>query len=327
MEWYIERHYDTPHDPGVPAMFCDPAYVGPFALDSAAFAAGDGPTLFRLLVATTMFQRRQDQQILRILRGMHPDIAAEVTDANRLRVLADESPCAHLKSTITLHGDCDLTKDEQTGLGICHQAPAVACHLKQHTVVLKRYGHFGKVPTSAALMLRESGATDLPSLRTLIMRQERTRLGRAVALETALSRAWRINQKIASMFLSAVTNPDLPPRTAPWQAGIDWTYFVVVDSNVDLFLTSLGYSGGSSYDARRAFVRALAEQINLRALDHRLHAMNPRLVQQALYLFMSSTNRQAALSDCMHLGSATCQRCPHLLAMRCLVGNQRQTIP
>jgi len=75
-----------------------------------------------------------------------------------------------------------------------------------------------------------------------------------------------VNQKIASMFLSGVTNPDLSDGTAPWARGVDWTYFVVVDSNVDLFLASIGYGGGLSYDARREFIRAIAQHIDLSAL-------------------------------------------------------------
>ena len=30
------------------------------------------------------------------------------------------------------------------GLGACSANPDTACHLKRHTVLLKRYGHFGK---------------------------------------------------------------------------------------------------------------------------------------------------------------------------------------
>lgn len=322
VEWYLERHYGTDDDSGMPSTFCNPARVGSFALDQAAFARGDGATLFRLLIATTMFQRRQDQQVLRILRGMAPLDAAEVTDARRLKVLVDESPCTHLKRTSTLHEECDLQKE--AGRGFCTRSPTLSCHLKHHTVVLKRYGHFGKVPTSVALMLSEAGVLDLPSLRSSILKTERTKLGRAMALEAVLSRAWRIDRKIASMFLSAVTNPDLPPGTAPWTEGVDWTYYVVVDSNVDLFLASIGYPGNGTYDARRAFVQALARHVDLRGFNRRLHAYNPRLVQQALYLFMSAANRRAAGKDCMHLRPAACHYCPQALSDRCSV-RQRAT--
>ncbi|HET7756328.1 MAG TPA: hypothetical protein VFK87_03645, partial [Steroidobacteraceae bacterium] len=82
----------------------------------------------------------------------------------------------------------------------------------------------------------------------------------------------------------AQSNPDLSSGMAPWTHGLDWTYFVVVDSNVDLFLAASGYSGGRSYDARRAFVQKIADRIDLRRLDRRLRKYNPRLVQQAMNL-------------------------------------------
>jgi hypothetical protein len=189
--------------------------------------------------------------------------------------------------------------------------------MKRHTVLLKRYGHFGKVPTSMALVLREAAARDLPSLRSNVFRRVESPADRAAELEAALCRAWRINQKIASMFLSAVSNPDLSPGLAPWSTGADWTRYVVVDSNVDLFLQSIRYAGGSSYDARRSFICALARAIDLSSFGDGLHAYNPRMVQQAMYVFMSRSNRIAMSRDCSRLGAAACRACPRLLSTRC----------
>jgi len=188
VHWYLGRHFQTPTDPGVVAMFCDPARVGAFSVDRRALRSGEGDALFRLLVATTMFQRRQDVQILRILRGMRRRDALEVSSSRRLLRLVDHAKCGHLKSSVALHDDCDLSKDVVTHTGCCTANPEVECHLKRHTVLLKRYGHFGKVPTSLALMLREAGVTDLRGLRRTVLRKERNPLGRARALEAALSR-------------------------------------------------------------------------------------------------------------------------------------------
>jgi hypothetical protein len=175
------------------------------------------------------------------------------------------------------------------------------------------------MPTSLALVLREAGVADLEQLRGEVLRRERDPLARAISLEVVLSRAWRVNQKIASMFLSAVSNPDMSRGGAPWAVGLDWAYFVVIDSNVDLFLATIGYRGRGSYDARRQFILALAERIDLRCLDHRLRCYNPRVVQQALYLFMSATNRRRARGDCMHVGRRACAKCPSTLTRRCPV--------
>lgn len=317
MRWYLNQHFRRPSDPGVVEMFCDPARVGSFAVDRRALRVGDGRALFRLLVATAMFQRRQDVQILRILQGMGASDAAEISDAERLLALVDDGDCAHMRTTRALAEVCDLHKDPRTRRGCCDANPGVACHLKRHTVLLKRYGHFGKVPTSIALMVRESGAEDLPELRRLVMKRESEPLARAQALERELSRAWRVNQKIASMFLSMITNPDLSRGLAPWSRGIDWTYYVVVDSNVDLFLASIGYKGIGTYDARRDFVREIARRIDLTEFDSALNPYNPRLVQQAMYLFMSTTNRRAAAADCMQMAPTPCATCPRMLRNRC----------
>jgi hypothetical protein len=298
-------------------MFSDPSRVGSFAVDEEELRAGHGPTLFRLLVTTAMFQRRQDVQILRILQGIKPYDAQELTDAARLLRLVDEGQCAHPRSQLGLLTLCDLAKDPTTRRGCCTANSQVACHLKRHTVLLKRYGHFGKVPTSLALVLRETGEKDLPGLYLAVLRLKRTRLERAIALEAALSKAWRVSQKIACMFLSTVSNPDLSPGVAPWTSGVDWTHFVVIDSNVDLFLAAIGYTGIGTYDARREFVQRLAQRIDLRGLDRRLRSYNPRLVQQAMYLFMSVTNRRKAADDCMHAGPKACSVCPTTVASLC----------
>jgi hypothetical protein len=317
VQWYLDRHFRRPSDPGVVEMFCDPARVGSFAVDRRALRVGDGPALFRLLVATAMFQRRQDVQILRILQSMAKSDAVEVSDAARLLALVDNGDCTHMRTTQELAELCDLDKHPRTREGCCKANPGVSCHLKRHTVVLKRYGHFGKVPTSIALMVRESGAKDLPELRRLVMRRERDPLARAQALERELSRAWRVNQKISSMFLSMLTNPDLSRGLAPWSRGIDWTYYVVVDSNVDLFLASIEYKGIGTYDARRNFIREVSRGIDLTEFDSALTSYNPRLVQQAMYLFMSRTNRRVAAADCLRLAPTACATCPGALRSRC----------
>lgn len=318
--WYLERYHGTDADVGVAAMFCDPARVGHFAVDREALAAGDGEALFRVLVATTMFQRRQDAQILRVLRGISRDDAAELTDARRLIALADESACDHLRDNAALLGECDLGKDPATREGRCGRRPELGCHLKRHTVLLKRYGHFGKVPTSAALALRDLGARDLPALRDAVLRDVRDPLERARALERALSRAWRVNVKIASMFLSAISNPDLSPGISPWAEGLDWTHYVVVDSNVDLFLEQTGYQGPWTYEARRAFMQRLARRVELATMRRGLRPYNPRLVQQAVYMFMSASNRRVSLSDCSHAAPKICRVCPRVTRRLCPVG-------
>ncbi|MCA9693581.1 MAG: hypothetical protein KC636_28555 [Myxococcales bacterium] len=316
--WYLARYFDSPDDPGVTRRFTEPAQVGAFAIAPEQLAAGDNAALFRLLVMTTMFQRRQDQQILRILRGMSPQRAREVTDRDALLRHADACACPHTKTNEALINACDLTKDA-TRRGACQASPTVPCVLKEHTVWLKRYGHFGKVPTSAALNLRERGHGGLEELYASSLARLRTRDARAIACEEALTSSWRVSAKIACMFLSAISNPDLARGLAPWQRGLEWRRYVVIDSNVDLFLEAIAYRGSNTYEARRAFLREVSRRVDLRSMSRRLHRDNPRVVQQAMYVFMSASNRRAAARDCMHLGPAACRRCPRTLRERCAV--------
>lgn len=314
--WYLRTYFGTEDDVGVAAMFCRHDRVGHFAVDQGALKAGDPNALFRLLVTMTMFQRRSDLQIMRVLRGIAHADALELTDAARLLALADDG-CDISRSLDTLLGRCDLGKCPETKRGTCGQRPDSACQLKRHTELLKRYGHFGKMPTSVALMLRAQGVEDLPSLRDRIWAEKDEPHDRALALEAAISRAWRISEKIAAMYLSALTNPDLSGQLAPWSDGVDTDHFVVVDSNVDLFLKKIEYRGPMSYRGRRTFVQALALRIPLDEMHPNLRRYNPRIVQQALYMFMSESNRRADPADCCHDAPASCGRCPSVLASRC----------
>lgn len=313
--WYLDRYHGTSEDVGVARMFTDPARVGEFAVDAAALAVGDGPALFRVLMATVMFQRRQDLQIMRVLRGLSADEVDELCSPARLLALADGSGCVHASTLSGLLERCDLRKDEQA-MGVCAANPDVACACKRHAKLLKRYGHFGKVPTGLALTLREHHVGTLPELRAWAIGDGCDERAAAARLEAALRRAWRVSDKIAAMFLSMLANPDLCPGLSPWSEGLDWRRWVVIDSNVDLFLASIGYAGQTTYAARAGFVRSLAARIDLSSMKPGMVADNPRIVQQAMYLFMSTTNRRALGGDCARVPDA-CSLCAPELSLRC----------
>jgi hypothetical protein len=315
--WYLETHRGRSGEPGTPEMYSNPAAVGSFAVSLEDLRRGEPGALFRALVVTAMFQRRQDVQIMRILRGISPADAEELSDQRSLLQLAEGARCPHLRSNAALLERCDLGKDPVTKRGRCGARPRTPCHLKRHTELLKRYGHFGKVPTSIALAVREGGG-DLASLRRDAISGAETEAEAAARLEAALTDAWRVSRKIACMFLSAVTNPDLLPGAA-WGVGVDWRRYVVIDSNVDLFLEAIDYPGPWTYDARAEFVRALAQRVDLRSMDPGLREYNPRLVQQAMYLFMSGTNRKNLPSDCSKEGAVGCSRCKGALRTVCPV--------
>lgn len=305
--WYLSTYYMTREDAGVGAMFCDPSVVGSFAVEPTALAAGEPAALFRLLVAVTMFQRRQDRQIARILRGIAEPDARSMYDLNGLLDSGAASGCRHLLSLSELKATCDLTKDP-SGVGVCTANPSVDCLPKRHTVLLKRYGHFGKVPTGLALAIREAGAADLEDLHHVAV-TGRSPPEAAAFLERALTRAWRVSDKIAAMFLSILTNSQLSTAPAPWAAGVDSTRFVVIDSNVDLFLAAAGYDGPGTYDARRRFVSAIADRVDLSRLRAALHPRDPRIVQQAMFMFMSASNRRGNAAEAARRCGSGCGAC------------------
>ena len=312
--WYLDLYHDPPDDVGVARMFTDRGRVGHFSVTEDALRVGDAEALFRVLMATVMFQRRQDLQIMRVLQGISAADAAELSSHSALLARADSTPCACLRTNGALLSGCDLRKE--AGVGACLVAPEVACSLKRHAVLLKRYGHFGKVPTSLALNLRHWGVFSLPELRKRAIGDTDTPAAAAEALERMLCGAWRVSDKIAAMYLSMLANPDLCPGIAPWSEGLDWTRWVVVDSNVDLFLGWLGYAGLGTYAARRAFITSLATPIDLAAIKPGLASFNPRIVQQAAYLFMSVTNRKALSRDCSRVVGA-CGECPEVVRGGC----------
>ncbi len=313
--WYLALYHDTPDDIGVVRMFTDPTRLGHFAVLMDDVRAGQPAALSRLLMATVMFQRRQDLQIMRVLRGISAADADELASPPSLLALARGSGCRHLETNATLLAGCDLHKD-QDGRGACGAEPAIACAPKRHAVLLKRYGHFGRVPTSIALNLLAWGAADLPALRQRALNEGANPSDAAERLERMLCGSWRVSDKIAAMYLSMLSNPDLCPGVAPWEPGLDWTRWVVIDSNVDLFLGWLGYEGYGTYAARRSFLQSLASEIDLSELKPSLRSYNPRIVQQAAYLFMSVTNRRALDSDCSKREGA-CDSCPRILRDGC----------
>lgn len=315
--WYLESYFRRSDDVGVPSMFCREDRVGHFAVDAGALAAGDGRALFRLLVTMTMFQRRSDLQIMRVFRAIPRSDAHVMTDARELLRLADAGRCELARSLDEVKARCDLTKDRNSKLGTCGVRPDAPCHLKSHTELLKRYGHFGKVPTSAALMLRAHDATSLAQLKERIWSETTSPHERAKRLQAAISNSWRVSEKIAAMFLSAITNRDLSGDLAPWADGVDSSQFVVIDSNVDLYLGAIGYTGPMTYWARRSFIQALARRVPLDEFRSGLQAYNPRLVQQALYMFMSDSNRRASAKDCSYANPPTCVKCPRPVFRLC----------
>lgn len=126
-----------------------------------------------------------------------------------------------------------------------------ACPVKDASGALKRYGDFGKVPFSLALLPAAYGLGTLADFHARALEAAATPRARAIWLEAALCGVWRVDKKIADLFLSAVSNPDLTPGITPWRRGVDWRYFVVIDRHVVRALVDLGAPVHASYETYR----------------------------------------------------------------------------
>lgn len=72
-----------------------------------------------------------------------------------------------------------------------------------------------------------------------------------------------------------------------------------------------------TYRARRTFVQALAARVHLDELHRGVRRYNPRIVQQAMYMFMNKSNRRASAADCSCQAPSSCGSCPRALAANC----------
>lgn len=253
-------------------MYTDPGRVGAFAVELGDVSAGEPRAPYKVLFATVMFQAMRDVLVQRILRRIPASIVDELTDPARVRARADEVACPKLRGLAVLR-ECTLTKDPVTKAGTCSVAPELACSLKDYTRTLGRYGHFGKVPLSLVCVLHEASAVDLPELYAIAIKG-RDRAAAAAWLRRTLATCWRIHDKIACMFLSVVSNPDVLPG-APWAAGLDWTTFVVVNTNVDHFLHAVVLPRPMDLSGPRG-LRAGARRASApRSHRHRAPALQP----------------------------------------------------
>lgn len=305
MRWYLQHAYGVLEGPGQVPYFADPARVGPFAVDLNALRARDDDALFRLLVLMGLYQSRRDVDIMTLQRTMPARAVTQMVSRRRLRVLVDRSRCERLRSATDFDVGCDVRRDLGRDTATCGHRPRTPCHVKDSTLAIRRMGDMGKLPTSAWLHLGPQGlrrwfdetcdATSSPTER-------------AHVLVERLATIHRIGRKLAAMYVSSLSVPEMTPGLAPWSPEIDGSRLVVVDANVGRVIDHLrGGRGPRTYERMASWLIAVADQIDLRQLRRGLPARSPRLVQQALYVFRSRSNRLAREDPC---GRQPCRQCP-----------------
>ena len=298
--WYVAVQGTEPALP----FYCDPARVGSFAVAPGELATGEDAALFRLFVALSMYQALRDVVIMRQQRELPRSSMRVVADLGLVGRSIAKHPCSALRSATAFATGCDVSKRTAVDCATC---PGVACQVKEATVVFRRMGDMGKLPTSAWLLLWKGGG--VRQVLAEVCREEASPAKRAMLLVDRFAKVHRVGRKLATMFVSALSTPALAPGLTPWFPAVDGNELVVIDTNVARAADALRRPRApKTYDAREQWVREQAASIDLRKLRADLPRYSPRIVQQALYAFCSKSNRVAAGDACV--GSTTpCAGC------------------
>ncbi|WP_233206416.1 hypothetical protein, partial [Haliangium sp. UPWRP_2] len=183
----------------------------------------------------------------------------------------------------------------------------VPCHVKDATVLLKRMGDMGKLPTSAWLHVWKENR--FAALLQQVHSQDSNPQRRADLLVKHFSCVYRVGIKLATMFVSTLSVPALAPGLTPWFPAVDGNALVIVDTNVARAVDVLrGPDVIGTYDSRATWIRQQAQAIDLRDFCSDVPSFSPRLVQQAIYSFCSRSNRIAQANHCRAL-AAPCSVC------------------
>lgn len=290
-------------------FYCDPDCIGAFAVARDELSAGGDAALFRLFVTLSMFQALRDVVIMRRQRSLSHAAMRVVADLGFVRRAIVKHDCRMLTSAVVLERGCDVSKfGEAVDCGTC---PGIRCHVKDATVAFDRMGDMGKLPTSAWLRLWKEGG--VRKVLADVRREEASPTKRAALLVERFAQVHRVGRKLSTMFVSALSTPALAPGLTPWFPDIDGNELVVVDTNVARAVDALRDPGApKTYDAREQWVREQATYLDLREFRSDLPSYSPRLVQQALYMFCSKSNRMARGNACAK-GATPCASCVPIL--------------
>jgi len=290
---------------GALPFYCDPDRVGAFAVAPDQLAASDDAAVFRLFVTLSMYQALRDVVIMRQQRSLPHASMRVVADAAFVKRSIALHECTALRTADAFEEGCDVAKVGD--VVDCSTCPSTACHVKGATVVFNRMGDMGKLPTSAWLRLWKDGG--MRKVLAEVCRDEASPTKRAALLVERFARVHRVGRKLATMFVSALSTPQLAPGLTPWFPDIDGNDLVVVDTNVARAVDVLREPGAPrTYDARERWVREQAAQLDLSEFRPDLPSYSPRLVQQALYAFCSKSNR-VARGDVCSGRAAPCAGC------------------
>lgn len=303
--WYMATAQGRWEGPGVRPFYADPTRVGRFAVDLDAVAARDPAALFQLLVTLAAYQSRRDVDIMAIQRSTNARQAVAMTSPRRLQVLVEGTRCTNLRDASTFDRACDVRRDFARGRATCDAHPRTPCHVKDATSAIRRMGDLGKTPTSAWLHLGPDGFAGWFDETCAGTHDPHARANNMVSRVAGI---YRIGVKLASMFVTALSVPELSIGVAAWAPDLDGSRIVVVDANVGHAIRKWRRGRGvNTYAANARWFVGASSKIDLSRLRSGLPAASPRFVQQAVYLFRSRSNRVAHGDAC---ATAACASCP-----------------
>lgn len=313
VRWYVQLRQKSDGD--LP-FYCRQEMVGHFAVEPEALAQGDDEALFRLFVSLSMFQALRDVVIMRQQSSAPAKAVRRVADLAALKRAVSGQRCRVLRSSEGFEELCDVSK--QQGAVDCATRPGARCHVKDSTVVFNRMGDMGKLPTAALLRVWRKGGTR--EVLRAVCATEPSPTRRAGLLVARFAEVHRVGEKLATMFVSAVSTPVIAPGLSPWFPLVDGNDLVVVDTNVARAVDALrGPTAPRTYQARADWLRARAWELDLKEFSPTLPRTSARFVQEALYKFCSSSNRRAAGDSCA-VRAGPCSSCVSAL---CPFGSEK----
>lgn len=307
--WYFSYVYGRWEGPGVVPFYCNAGLIGHFAVTPEELREARPATIFKVFITMSMYQARRDVLIMDQQRKMPLTTVLELTDPNKLQELSEFYSCEYFASASLFEQYCNVYKRE--GNVDCEHRTGLPCQVKSASVALLRTGDMGKLPTSAWLYLGKQGL--LLEVLAHVKKATKNPGKRAELLVDHFSAVYRVGKKLATMFVSALSTPALAPDLAPWFPEIDGSSLVVVDTHVARAVDLLRKTKTPhTYEARAVWLQKQAKSIELSKFNSEVPNYSPRLLQQALYMFGSKSNRRERRDPCA-VNGCTCgipELCP-----------------
>lgn len=291
--WYFQHAFGRWEGPGQVPFYCDPSRVGHFSVTSEELAAGSESGLFRLFIGLAMYQARRDVVIMDQQRRYSAEQVGTMASLTCLSRRLQGSRCSLLSKADQLERECSIEK--VAGRVTCRHRPRSACVVKDATGLFNRMADMGIMPASAYLRIWQPGGLRQVLEDVLMGHADPCR--RAELLVERLGKVYRVGRKLASLYVSALSTPALAPGMTPWYPQVNGYSLTVIDTNVARVVDALA-GVGATYQARNTWLHMIAEKLDLRLYHSEVPAFAPRLVQQALYVFCSKSNRRAHGEPC-----------------------------